>query len=156
MSEWSNMKKCRQYLQRFIKIWKIGSRNIANIMPAGCFWVSIWIIYFHPACWCLSILENKLNTLRQRQIGRHLKAIFSNAFSWMQMCEFRLRFPQRLFLRFELTIFQYWFRWWLRADQATSHYLNQWWLFKGRIYASPGFNDLNWRRLRTFYRIKWL
>ena len=26
------------------------------------------------------------------------------------------------------TIFQHCFRWWLGADQATSHYLNQWWL----------------------------
>ena len=23
--------------------------------------------------------------------------------------------------------FQHWFRWWLCADQATSHHLNQWW-----------------------------
>ena len=27
----------------------------------------------------------------------------------------------------KLTICQYWFRWWLGASQATSHYLNQWW-----------------------------
>ena len=35
---------------------------------------------------------------------------FSNAFSWMKMHEFRLRFHWSLFLRFELTIFQHWFR----------------------------------------------
>ena len=34
----------------------------------------------------------------------------SNAFSWMKMCEFRLRFHQSLFLRVQLTIFQHWFR----------------------------------------------
>ena len=50
---------------------------------------------------------------------------FSNAFSWMKMHEFRLRFHWNLFLRFELTIFQHWFRQWLGADQATSHYVNQ-------------------------------
>ena len=35
---------------------------------------------------------------------------FSSAFSWMKIYEFRLRFRWSLFLRFELTIFQYWFR----------------------------------------------
>ena len=35
---------------------------------------------------------------------------FSNAFSWIKMHEFRLRFRWSLFLGFELTIFQYWFR----------------------------------------------
>ena len=35
---------------------------------------------------------------------------FSKAFSWMKMKEFRLGFHWSLFLRFELTIFQHWFR----------------------------------------------
>ena len=34
----------------------------------------------------------------------------SNAFNWMKMYEFRLRFHWDLFLRFYLTIFQHWFR----------------------------------------------
>ena len=34
----------------------------------------------------------------------------SNAFSWMKMSEFRLRFHWSLFLRVQLTIFQHWFR----------------------------------------------
>ena len=66
----------------------------------------------------------------------------SNAFSWMKMLEFRLNFHWSLFLRFQLKIFQHWFRWWLGADQATSHYLNQWWLDYRRIYASLGLNEL--------------
>ena len=66
---------------------------------------------------------------------------FSNAFSWMEMHEFRLRFHWSLFLRFQLTIFQHWFRWWLGADQATSHYLNQWLLVYWRVYASLGLNE---------------
>ena len=55
------------------------------------------------------------------------QTIFSNAFSWMKMYEFRLEFHWSLFLRVQLTIFQHWFRWWLGAVQATSHYMNQWW-----------------------------
>ena len=55
------------------------------------------------------------------------QTIFSNAFSWMKMFNFRLRFHWIVFPRVQLTIFQHWFRWWLGAVQATSHYLNQWW-----------------------------
>ena len=35
---------------------------------------------------------------------------FSNAFCWMKMFEFQLRFHWNLFLRVQLTIFQHWFR----------------------------------------------
>ena len=59
------------------------------------------------------------------------------------MFEFRLWFHYSLFLRVQLTIFQHWFRLWLGAVEATSHYLNQWWLVCWRIYASLGRNELN-------------
>ena len=67
---------------------------------------------------------------------------FSNAFSGMKMYKFCVRFHWSLLLRFELMIFQYWFRWWLGVDQVTSHYLNQWWLVYWCMYASPSFNEL--------------
>ena len=67
----------------------------------------------------------------------------SNAFSWMKMLEFRLNFHWSVFIRVKSIIFQHCFRWWLGADQATSHYLNQWWLDYRRIYASLGLNELN-------------
>ena len=67
---------------------------------------------------------------------------FSSAFSWMKIFAFRLKFHWSLFLRVQLSIFQHWFRWWLGAVQATSHYLNQWWLVYRRIYASLGLNEL--------------
>ena len=56
-----------------------------------------------------------------------LQTAFPNAFSWMKMYEFWIKFHWSLFLRFLLTIFQHWYRWWLGADQVTSLYLNQWW-----------------------------
>ena len=62
---------------------------------------------------------------------------FSNAFSWMKMHQFRLRFHWSLFPRIQLAIFQ-----WLGAGQATSHYLNQLWLIYRRIYASLGLIEL--------------
>ena len=73
-----------------------------------------------------------------------LQRMFSTVFSWMKMLEFRLRFHWSLFLIFELTILQYWVRQRLGADQATSHYLNQWWLVYWRIYASLGINKLTY------------
>ena len=71
------------------------------------------------------------------------RTTFSNTFSWMKMYEFRLRFHLSLFLRIQLTILLHWFRWWLGAVQATSHYLNQWWLVYWRIYASLGLSELS-------------
>ena len=49
---------------------------------------------------------------------------FSNAFSWMKMYEFWFKFPWHLFLRvyqkYSSILSD-------NEDQATSHYLNQWW-----------------------------
>ena len=52
---------------------------------------------------------------------------FSVAFSWVKIVEFRLKFHWNTFPGVQLTISQHWFRYWLGADQATSHYLDQWW-----------------------------
>ena len=65
----------------------------------------------------------------------------SNAFSWMKMYEFWLRFHWSLFLRVQLTVFQHWFRLWLGTGQGTSYYRNQWWLIYWCIFVSL---DLNW------------
>ena len=77
----------------------------------------------------------------RKKISAISQTKFRNAFSWMRKHEFHLWFHWSLFLRFELTIFQHWFRWWLGANQATSHYLNQWWLVYWCIYVSPGLNE---------------
>ena len=77
---------------------------------------------------------------------------FSNTFSWMKTYEFRLRFHWSLFSRVQLTIFQHWFRWWLGADQATSHYLNKWWLVYWRIRTSLRLNELNHNNLLPCWR----
>ena len=45
-----------------------------------------------------------INTLWQRQNGRHFPDDFSNAFSWMKMFKFRLRFHWSLFPRVHLTM----------------------------------------------------
>ena len=43
----------------------------------------------------------------------------------MKIFVFWLKFHWSMFLRVQLTITQHWFIWWLGAEQATSHYLNQ-------------------------------
>ena len=64
---------------------------------------------------------------------------FLNASSWKKLYELRLTFHWSVV---ELTTFQHWFVYWLGADQATSQYLNQWYLIHWRIYASLGLNEL--------------
>ena len=68
--------------------------------------------------------------------------MFLNAFSWMIMYKFRSSFHWGLFPGVKLTIFQHWFRKWLGAGQATSHYLNQWWSVYWRTYGPLGLIDL--------------
>ena len=58
---------------------------------------------------------------------------YSNAFYWIRMYEFQLKFHWSLFLRVQLTISHHWFRYWLGTDQATSHCLKQWWLVLAHI-----------------------
>ena len=55
------------------------------------------------------------------------RRIFSVAFSWMKSFVFLLKCHWRLFLRVQLTITQPWFRKWLGAEYATSHYLKHCW-----------------------------
>ena len=85
-----------------------------------------------------------INTLRPRANGCHFgndifKCIFFNE------NVFCLIFPWSLSLKFQLTIPQHWFRKWLGTNQATSHYLNHWWLDYRRIHTSPSLNQLSRR-----------
>ena len=91
------------------------------------------------------------NTLRPRQSGRHFpddisKCIFLNKNVWIPL--------KNLFLGFDLTIFQHWFRSWLNADQATSYYLNQWWLLYWRIYTSLNLNEMRSSRIMKRFPIE--
>ena len=83
------------------------------------------------------------------------QTIFLNVFSWLKMYEFRLRFDWSLFLRLQLTLIQHWFRKWLGVDKATSHHLNQWWLFFRRKYASHALNELTHRITHWYQNNDW-
>ena len=85
--------------------------------------------------------HRSITTLRPKRNGCHFadnifKCIFLN-----ENVLILFKISLNLFLRIELTISQYWFRLWLGADQATSHYLNQWWLVYWHIHASLSLNE---------------
>ena len=67
------------------------------------------------------------------------QTIFSNVFSQMNIYEFRLIFHWSLFLSVKLITLKHWLTYWLGADQATSHYINQSMLYLG--YCCLWVND---------------
>ena len=116
----------------------------AKLSKSGCF-------HYHASCWCWYCLHLCLSRSERKRLTHwgwdKMDAIsqttFAKAFSSMKIYEFRLKLDLSLFLMVRLTIFHHWFRWWLCAGQATSHYLNKWRLDYRRIYASLGLNELN-------------
>ena len=107
-------------------------------------------------CWIKAITINTADLIRMQlnlscpglthwgwsKMAAIFQTTFSNAFSWMKMYEFRLRFHWNFFPRVQITVFHHCFRQWLGVGQATGHYLKQWWLVDWRIYASLGLNEL--------------
>ena len=87
--------------------------------------------------------HESINTLRPRQDGRHFADDICKCTFLNEMLEISLKCHWNLFIRVKLTIFQHWFRKWLGADQATSHYQHHWWLFYWRIYSSLGLDELS-------------
>ena len=88
--------------------------------------------------WYLSTLSNSIFTLMPRQNGGHLPVDILKYIFLDEMCEFSLKYVPNFPVDNIPTLFQVMFG----ANQATSHYLNQWWLVYLRIYASLGFHEL--------------
>ena len=97
--------------------------------------------------WRWAILGDKnrgpINSSPPGQNNRHFaddifKCFFLNENVW-NSSKISLKFVPK---KFQLTIFQYWFRWWLGMDLATIHHLNPWWLDYWRIYTLLGLNEL--------------
>ena len=85
----------------------------------------------------------KWTTWGRDKMDAIFQTTYSNAFSSTKMSEFWLKFHWSVFRRVQLTLFQHWFRQCLGTVQATSHYLNQWWLVYWRIYAALGLNSVD-------------
>ena len=99
--------------------------------------------------WNNSLRE--INTLRPGKNGRHfpddhLKCIFLNENIWISI-NISLKFVPKGRINNIPALVKI-----MAWCQATSHYLNQWWLDCWRIYASFGLDELiNYIKLRCFF-----
>ena len=143
MSHWSTLIVNAVYVYMLIYLGNFSRQY-------SCRSVQLWIIHQTDGGCSVAPLSPLTHWGRDKKDAIS-QTTFSNAFSWMKLLEFWLKFHWNLFLRVQLTIFQHWFRYWLGAVQATSHYLNQCWLEYRRIYASLGLNEL--MRSRAIKRI---
>ena len=110
------------------RVYRFISSSGVNAMQVTCHWHGR-----HVA---------DINTLSRDKMDANFLTSVSNAFSWRKIFIIRLRFHWILCPRVQLITFQHWFRWLL-------HYLNQWWLFYWRIYASLGLSKVKRWRLST-------
>ena len=76
--------------------------------------------------WQQPLMHAVLSHWGQDKMATISQMIFQRTFLWMKTLEFQLQFHWKVFLKVWLTIWQHWFRWWLGAKYAKSHYLNQW------------------------------
>ena len=141
MCEYTNMKSIEDgVILNKINVFKTISMELFmdNIFYRTDVCVFVWMCVWFDDIY--SILRSSgIGTLRPKRNRQHFADdIFKRIFFSMKMFEFRLKFHLSLLLKVQLTIFQHWFRSWLGAVQATSHYLNRWWLDYRRIYASLG------------------
>ena len=115
---WSLSHRVHHTIKRHcMKLWHAADQ-------VTCRWLNQW--------WLGSLTHKSPGIDGLTHWGRGKMAVISqttlsSAFSWDKLSEFQLKFHWPLFPRVQLTIFQHCFRLWLGADQATSHYLKQWW-----------------------------
>ena len=84
---------------------RMSAQDVRNL-----WWTPIHVFSTHLG-WC--------------KVAAILQTPFSNWFPCMKSVS--ILFQICLFLRVRLMIKRNWFRYWLGTEQATSHYLNQWW-----------------------------
>ena len=76
-------------------------------------------LQYLKSTWCFRSDRALLTHWGRDKMAANFLMTFSNAFSWMKICAFWLKYHWKmLFLRVQLTIIQYWFRQWLAADQT--------------------------------------
>ena len=100
--------------------FRITSQTLSYICPCACGFILGYIVktgWFQKTKKCAHcaqfsgyILFGPLTHWGWHKMAAMFQATFSNAFSWMKMFKFRLRFHCSLFPRIKLTIFQHWFR----------------------------------------------
>ena len=70
------------------------------------------ITHWHCLIWSIyvMVMTSQLTHWGRDKMDAISQTTFSNAFSWMKMFVYRLKFHWNLFLRVQLTIFRHWFR----------------------------------------------
>ena len=114
--------------------------------------IDFLVLFFVPLLISNKVL--RVNTLRPRQHGRHFaddtfKRIFLDENVAISI-KISLKFIYKGPINNILALVQ------IMADQATSHYLNQWWVVYWRIYASPGLNELKPAAYTQPEDVRWL
>ena len=104
-----------QHMKQFAHNWHLPCCQCTDMLT--CFlqaksicWGMPLVKMNHLAVFDCSLEWISVNTLRPRQMDAISQTTFSNAFSWMKMLKFWLKFHWSLFPRVQLTIFQQWFR----------------------------------------------
>ena len=99
-----------------------------------CSWRKATCVWFHHlnylwrVVWWRSLYAKAnffFNTLTGNNMADSWQTIFLNAFYSKKIFVFSFEIHQSLLVRVQLTTNHHWFRWWLRTEQVTSHYLNQ-------------------------------
>ena len=131
--------------RREMQLRCIAGTSPFRVSTRLCF-VELWSIYRTSLslgqAWLNQSQESdkNCNTLWSRPNGRHFaddifKRIFLNESTWIL-----IKISLKLVPKDPIHNIP-------GAVQATSHYLNQWWLGYRRIYASLGLNELTWNNL---------
>ena len=76
---------------------QIVEGHINDLLDCGLIGITWKVLMYHCVTSYVSI--SVINTLRPRQLDAISQTTYSNAFSWMKMFEYRLKFHWRLFLR---------------------------------------------------------
>ena len=146
---WGQFCEIIRFSNTDIKTWTeifCKTKQNTDVLYSYRFWY-IWWIHFTNIIRSNSIdtraYLRSINTLRPRQNVRHFpddifKCVFMNDNVW-NLLHISLKFFPRVRINNIPALVQIM----ACADQAASHYLNQWWLVYWRIYASLGLNELN-------------
>ena len=103
--------KTHQSEKRWYFYWDVLYEPVPLAIKRDRLWL-VWLLsgYSDRLVWTLGVTRITLNTLRPRQMAAIFQTTFSNAFSWMKIYQFRLRFHWSLLPRVKLTIIHSWFR----------------------------------------------
>ena len=139
----------------WIKGW-VNNREAVNLRRHSAYYDAIVMIdvnsvhgfyrvFIYSDWWCSNLyILHGFNTLRPKENGRHFADHICHAFIFVnENCWILIQISLKLVPRDPInTIQPHWFEYWLGAEQATSHYLSQWWIVYWRMHASLGLNEL--------------